>query len=164
MRKCITMKNFLVNVYRYNYSFFLFAGASISELNTIRKQISCLKGGGLARLAHPANILTLVLSDIIGDPLDLIASAPTIPNGDTKETALAILKKYSIDDDIPSSIKSVLESGEGLSQGDAIPVGVNGEFNHVKSFIIGRLRSLNMFACREIIVYSWRIVRSIVYY
>lgn len=127
-----------INVHILLYRRFLFSGASISELNTIRKQISVLKGGGLARIAHPCKILTLILSDIIGDPLDLIASAPTIPNRDSKETALAILRKYSIDGDIPCSIKRVLENGKGISPDDTIQIGDDGEFSHVRSFIIGR--------------------------
>lgn len=116
----------------------MFSGASINELNTIRKQISVLKGGGLARLAYPCKIVTLILSDIIGDPLNLIASAPTIPNTDSKETALSILQKYSIDDDIPCSIKNVLENGKGLVQDGIIQIGNDGQFSHVESFIIGK--------------------------
>ena len=54
-------------------------GANIHEINCIRKHISLLKGGGLARLAYPATVLTLILSDVIGDDLDVIGSGPTVP-------------------------------------------------------------------------------------
>lgn len=118
-------------------------------MNKIRKKISVLKGGGLARLAYPCKIVTLILSDIIGDPLDLIASAPTIPNGDSTETAMAVLKKYCVDADIPYSIKSVLENGIEVrhqqtteKEQEMIPIGDDGEFDHVKSFIIGRARHI----------------------
>lgn len=58
-------------------------GANIVELNTIRKQISLLKGGGLATLAYPCKVVSLILSDIVGDPLDFIASGPTTPPSPT---------------------------------------------------------------------------------
>lgn len=86
--------------------------------------------------------MTLILSDIIGDPLDLIASGPTIPNRDSKETALAILKKYSIDGDIPCSIKSVLRDGVGDTNGRLAEMGNEAEFGHVRSFIIGKIIEL----------------------
>lgn len=88
-------------------------------------------------------MVTLILSDIIGNPLDLIASAPTIPNWDSKEAAMVILKKYSIDGDIPRSIKTVLDNSGKVFHNESAEIGtVDGEFTHVRSFIIGRMKYL----------------------
>jgi hydroxypyruvate reductase len=72
------------------------AGADIHELNCIRRHCETLKGGGLARLAHPRPIVTLILSDVIGDPLHDIASGPTAPDPTTRADALAIANKYNL--------------------------------------------------------------------
>jgi glycerate 2-kinase len=72
------------------------SGATINELNTVRKHWSSFKGGNLARLAAPAAVVTLVLSDVVGDPLDVIASGPTVPDPTTTADAQEILDRYSI--------------------------------------------------------------------
>ena len=74
----------------------LHCGASIHEINCVRKHISRIKGGQLARLAYPATMLTLILSDVIGDDLDVIGSGPTVPDRSTIADARAILEKYRI--------------------------------------------------------------------
>lgn len=74
----------------------LASGADIVEINTIRKRLSKVKGGRFAKVAAPAQVFTVVLSDIIGDPLDMIASGPTYPDSSTCEQALEIAKKYSL--------------------------------------------------------------------
>jgi glycerate 2-kinase len=89
----------------------LACGADIREMNTLRKHISRIKGGQLARAAAPARVLTLILSDIVGDPLDAIASGPTVPDPTTYANALAILDKYHIREKIPASIRTHLEAG-----------------------------------------------------
>ncbi len=71
-------------------------GASIHEINTVRKHISKIKGGGLARTAFPAQVHTLVLSDVVGDNLDVIASGPTVPDTTTFTDAAAVLDKYKL--------------------------------------------------------------------
>jgi hydroxypyruvate reductase len=91
----------------------LACGADIREMNTLRKHISKLKGGQLARAAGPARVLTLILSDIVGDPLDAIASGPTVPDPTTYQDALAILDHYRIRGEIPASIRAHLEAGAG---------------------------------------------------
>ena len=72
------------------------AGASITELNTVRKALSSVKGGKLAAAIRPARSVSLVLSDIIGDPLDFIASGPTVPNTDPPNSAFNVLNKYNL--------------------------------------------------------------------
>jgi len=89
----------------------LACGADIREMNTLRKHISRIKGGQLARAAAPARVFALILSDIVGDPLDAIASGPTVPDPTTYADALAILDKYHIREEIPASIRTHLEAG-----------------------------------------------------
>ncbi|XP_075215397.1 glycerate kinase [Lycorma delicatula] len=84
-------------------------GADITELNCIRKRLSLLKGGGLLHLAYPAKVISFILSDIVGDPLDLIASGPTVPNNDDPKKPKMIFEKYSLLDKIPVSVKQMIE-------------------------------------------------------
>ena len=72
------------------------SGASITEMNTIRKRLSAVKGGRFAELCAPAKVYSIVLSDIIGDPLDMIASGPAYPDSSTCEEALDIVNKYEL--------------------------------------------------------------------
>lgn len=74
----------------------LVSGADIVEINTIRKRLSAVKGGRFAALCAPARVFSVVLSDIIGDPLDMIASGPAYPDGSTTEQALYIVEKYGL--------------------------------------------------------------------
>jgi glycerate 2-kinase len=87
------------------------SGATINEMNTIRKHISSFKGGQLAKKAYPATLLSLLLSDVIGDPLDMIASGPTVPDSTTFNDAITILKTYSLWEEAPESIRRVLSDG-----------------------------------------------------
>lgn len=74
----------------------LASGADITEINTIRKRLSAVKGGKFAKLCEPAQVISVVLSDIIGDPLDMIASGPAYPDSSTSEQATGIIEKYGI--------------------------------------------------------------------
>jgi len=87
----------------------LACGARIDEINTIRRHLDRVKGGGLAR-ATKAKIISLILSDVIGNPLEAIASGPTVPNPTTNTDAMKILKKYKIEDQVSNSIIKTLES------------------------------------------------------
>lgn len=109
-------------------------GADIVELNCVRKKISDLKGGRLAEFVYPARAVSLILSDIVGDPLDYIASGPTVPNSDGEEAALTIVQKYFLFDGSPESIRRVLMSKD--SQSTAIKID-KGRFRHVDNFVIG---------------------------
>ncbi|MGB9777901.1 MAG: glycerate kinase type-2 family protein [Candidatus Bathyarchaeales archaeon] len=87
-------------------------GATINEINTVRKHISDFKGGWLAKKAYPTTILNLILSDVVGDPLDFIASGPTVPDSTTFSDAIKVLKKYGLWEKAPASIRKVLLDGE----------------------------------------------------
>lgn len=89
----------------------LASGADITEINTLRKHLDQVKGGGLARLAAPARLVTLILSDVIGSPLDVIASGPTVADSSTYEQALGILRKYGITEQAPRAIVEHLQRG-----------------------------------------------------
>ena len=87
------------------------SGATINEINCIRKHLSKVKGGLLAKTAYPARVVTLILSDVIGDPLDVIASGPTASDPTTYSDALSLMDKYNIRDKVPSRILEVLQDG-----------------------------------------------------
>ncbi|MGH7381659.1 MAG: glycerate kinase type-2 family protein [Candidatus Methylomirabilales bacterium] len=89
----------------------LACGATIEEINAVRKHCSRIKGGQMARALFPARSLTLILSDVIGDPLDAIASGPTVPDTTTYGEALEVLRRYRLEDRIPVSILRHLERG-----------------------------------------------------
>ena len=88
------------------------AGATIQDLNIVRKHISRVKGGRLAELAQPAKIVSLILSDVIGDPLDIIASGPTSPDPSTFRDALSVIDQYQVRDRIPAPVLDVLLKGD----------------------------------------------------
>ncbi|MCC7084239.1 MAG: DUF4147 domain-containing protein [Pirellulales bacterium] len=86
------------------------AGADIVELNTVRKQLSRIKGGGLARACNAGKLVSLIISDVLGDRLDLIASGPTADDSSSPSEALSILRRYhSSESDIPIKVCDVLE-------------------------------------------------------
>lgn len=87
------------------------SGATINEVNTIRKHISQVKGGGLARAAAPATLIALILSDVVGNPLDFIASGPTVPDTTTFQDAWSLLRKFDLEDSIPQRVRAQLEGG-----------------------------------------------------
>jgi hydroxypyruvate reductase len=115
----------------------LACGATIHEINALRKHISQIKGGQLARLAAPATLITLVLSDVVGDALDVIASGPTVPDPSTFADCLEILRRYRLLERIPMSIRRHLEAGaagripETPKPGDAI-------FARTHTVLVGR--------------------------
>jgi glycerate 2-kinase len=91
----------------------LSCGAAIHEINTIRKHISAVKGGRLAEAAHPATVISLLLSDVVGDDLDVIASGPTAPDDSIFLQCLEIVRKYRLDSKVPESVLRYLENGVG---------------------------------------------------
>jgi hydroxypyruvate reductase len=91
----------------------LASGATISEMNCVRRHLSAIKGGRLAAACHPARVVTLLISDVPGDQPRDIASGPTVGDPTTCEDALAIVKRYGIA--LPAAVREVLESGRGES-------------------------------------------------
>ncbi len=114
-------------------SLLLAAGADIHEMNAVRKHLSRIKGGQLAKLAWPARVETLALSDVVGDDLDVIGSGPTAPDRSTFADARAVLERYRIWKRVPRAVRQRI-AGEGLAEtpkpGDAI-------FRRVRNRIIG---------------------------
>jgi hydroxypyruvate reductase len=89
----------------------LASGATIHEINCIRKHLSAIKGGGLARMAYPAGMLTLAVSDVVGDDVSTIASGPSAPDVTTFEDALGILQKYNLTERVPEAVKEYISRG-----------------------------------------------------
>lgn len=112
------------------------AGASISELNTVRKHLSRIKGGRLAQAAFPATVINLIVSDVVGNDLENIASGPTCWDSSTYADAFFVLKKYGLWDDVPGSIREAIKKGMEGKASETVkreaPV-----FKRVHHFIIG---------------------------
>ncbi len=87
------------------------AGASIAELNVVRKHLSMVKGGRLAQAAYPAQVVTLIVSDVIGDTLDVIASGPTAPDDSTFADAWVVIAKYGLQEKLPPRVTDYLQRG-----------------------------------------------------
>jgi hydroxypyruvate reductase len=109
----------------------LACGARIGEVNLLRRRLERIKGGGLVRLSNGASIVSLILSDVVGNPLEAIASGPTAPDPASRADALALLEKYALYGKIPASIPVTLEQAPETSKpGDPI-------FAKVQNVIIG---------------------------
>ncbi len=111
----------------------LSSGARIDEINILRRQLDRLKGGGLAT-ATKAKVISLILSDVIGNPLEAIASGPTTPDPTTKVDAVTVLKKYQLEKQVPKLILETLKSGSLLRGFQQLAVG---NHNQVQNIIIG---------------------------
>lgn len=111
-------------------SLLLRSGADIGGINAVRKHLDMIKGGGLARVAAPARVISFILSDVVGDSLDIVASGPTTPDPTTFDQALAILHKYRLLEQLPPAILLHLQHGaagaeaETLKPGDPLLGGV----------------------------------------
>lgn len=115
------------------------AGATIVELNTVRKHLSQIKGGGLARLAGGARVASLILSDVVGDPLDVIASGPTVPDPTTFAEAVTILEHYGLVERVPQAVRRHLQSGLRGQLPDTLKAGA-ALFARVHNVIVGSNR------------------------
>lgn len=93
------------------------SGATIHEINAVRHQLSQIKGGGLAQMAAPAPVATLLLSDVVGDQLEIIASGPTVPARSTRGQARRIVERYSLASELPEPVLRHLSSTAGTGSG-----------------------------------------------
>jgi hydroxypyruvate reductase len=120
------------------------SGADIQEMNCLRKHTSQVQGGLFARMSYPARTISVILSDVVGDRLDTIASGITAPDCTTFAQAKSILKKYRLEERIPRSIAEVIESGV---RGGVLETPKEGDpaFRHVTNVLLGN----NLAACRE---------------
>lgn len=115
-------------------------GATIFELNSIRKHLSVCKGGQLAQVAYPATVVSLFLSDVVGDPLDVIASGPTVPDPSTFRDCIGIVERYGLSEKLPPRVFKLLQDGangligETPKPGDAV-------FEKVQNLVIGSNRA-----------------------
>jgi glycerate-2-kinase len=109
----------------------LIAGADIRELNTVRAHIDCLKGGGMARLAGPARVLGLIVSDVVGSPLHVIASGPLSPVRTSVGDAVHVLERYGLWADAPETVRRVLTRTPEAAARDVEP-----DFAHVTLRVI----------------------------
>lgn len=117
----------------------LAGGASITEINTLRKRLSAVKGGRFAKWCEPARIDAIILSDVLGDPLDMIASGPAAPDSSTCEEAMELVRKYHLD--VPREVITCMERETPK------------ELQHVTSHVIGSVGQLCLAAaekCREL--------------
>lgn len=121
-------------------------GATINEINTVRKHISDFKGGWLAKKAYPAAVLNLILSDVVGDPLEFIASGPTVPDSTTFTDAVQVLKKYGLWHRTPEAVTKVLSDGEkGLIA--ETPKASDKTFQRVYTVVVGNNRLASLSTC-----------------
>ena len=114
----------------------LACGATIHEFNTVRKHLSRAKGGRLAQIAYPATLTSLILSDVVGDDLDVIASGPTVPDASTFHDAVQILKGYGIWDQLSPAVCNHLEKGTS-GQIEDTPKSDNAVFRKCSQVLVG---------------------------
>jgi hydroxypyruvate reductase len=107
------------------------SGARVDEINTLRRHLDRLKGGRIAQKVYPARVASLILSDVVGNPLEAIASGPTAPDPSSRDEALNVIRNYGLENQIPRSILDVLRvSYEIPKPGDEI-------FNRVQNVLVG---------------------------
>ena len=125
-------------------------GATIVELNMVRKHLSGIKGGGLARLAAPAPVASLVLSDVVGDPLDVIASGPLSPDTSTFAGAWAVVERYDLGQRLPFAVRARLQAGLEGRLADTPKPG-DPLFEQVQNVVVGSNRQAAQAAVKEAI-------------
>lgn len=126
----------------------LACGATINEINCLRKHLSLVKGGQLARAASPSTLVTLVLSDVVGSPLDVIASGPTVPDRSTWEDAWAVVTRYDLAQRLPTAARTRLQAGMRGELPDT-PKPDDPLFSRTRAVIVGDNRVAAEAACRR---------------
>ncbi len=114
-------------------------GATINELNAMRKHLSRSKGGWLAKTAYPATLISLILSDVIGDPLDVIASGPTVPDESTYSDCMEIIERYDLTNRLPAGVVEYFKQGAAGMLPETPKVG-DPVFSKVQNLIVGNNR------------------------
>ncbi len=112
------------------------AGCTIDEINTVRKHTSRIKGGLLAKAAHPAKVISLILSDVVGDRLDTISSGPTCPDNTTYKDCLNIIRKYDLEAQLPKSVVDTITE-RAKNRRCETPNHQSNWFSKVQNIIIG---------------------------
>jgi len=123
-------------------------GATINEINTVRKHLSSFKGGQLAKTAYPATLVSLIISDVVGDPLDIIASGPTVPDNSTFQDAYNVLRKYNLLDKIPENVKRRVQLGL-LGKIEETPKPESKAFRNVYNILIASNRTACIAAVKK---------------
>ncbi len=111
-------------------------GATIHEINVLRKHVSQVKGGRLARLAYPSTLISLILSDVSGDDLDSIASGPTVPDKSTFADCLEIIGKYGLEGKLSAGLVNYIERGE-KGEAEETPKPGDPAFERTENVIVG---------------------------
>lgn len=124
------------------------SGATIQELNRVRKHLSAVKGGRLAELLQRPRIISLIISDVVGDRLDTVASGPTVPDSTTFRDALYVLKKYGLWRSVDRKVRHIITMGESGKIPETPKPGSR-VFRNVKNFLIGNNRT----ACEAAVNY-----------
>ncbi len=117
----------------------LASGANIQEINAVRKHLSAIKGGQLSRLAWPARVISLLLSDVVGDRVDVIGSGPTVPDASTFADAQSVVEKYALGERLPAAVRERIAAGVrgGLPE---TPKANDPTFRRTRNFIVGSNR------------------------
>ncbi len=131
------------------------AGATIDDLNAVRKHLSAVKGGRLAQIAHPATVVTLILSDVIGDRLEVIASGPTASDTSTFADAATVIEKYGLKAAAPSQVVLFLERGKAGQEPETVKSG-DVCFLNTRNVIVGSLAQALAAAREKAASLGWR--------
>jgi glycerate 2-kinase len=126
----------------------LASGAAIDEVNALRKNLSLGKGGQWAQLAYPATVVSLLLSDVVGDPLDVIASGPTVADPSTFADCYKIIERYGLTDRLPAAVLQVLQDGAAGHIAETPKAG-NAVFKKVQNLVVGSNRAALLAAADE---------------
>jgi hydroxypyruvate reductase len=127
----------------------LACGAEIQEMNAVRKHLDRLKGGGLAELLQPADVIAFILSDVIDSPLDVIASGPLVTDPSTYQTVSEIFSRYDVWNAIPGAVKQVVDDGVA-GQREETPKAGAGCFDHVQIVLVAD----NRIACQTAVDFA----------
>ena len=131
------------------------SGATINEINAIRKHLSGTKGGWLAKTADPATLVSLILSDVIGDRLDVIASGPTVPDESTFADCTEIIQRYDLVDRLPETVAEYFRQGAAGMVPETPKVG-DPAFSRVQNLIVGNNRGALLAAQEQAISLGYK--------